>query len=793
MAEWSDSPSPLVALLGPTNTGKTHRAVERMLEHRTGMIGLPLRLLAREVYDRVSTVVGERAVALVTGEEKRIPSRPRYWVSTTEAMPVNRDVDYVAVDEVQLGAHPERGHVFTDRLLHARGRLETWLMGANTVRPLVERLLPTARVESHPRLSTLRYAGPCSLARLPPRSAVVTFSAQEVYALAARICRKKGGAAVVLGALSPHTRNAQVALYQAGEVDYLVATDAIGMGLNLQVDHVAFGAVNKFDGKELRPLGTAELAQIAGRAGRHASDGTFGTLDPLGPLPAAVVQALEQHRFPAERQLHWRNRELDLSSLDALGSSLGRRPPRPELRLVERPVDAEALDYLGRRPEIRARARSAAEIGLLWEVCQIPDFGHYLVPHHAELLREVFLALTSGRGCLDADWMARRVSRLDQVDGDLDALLMRIESIRTFTYISHHARWVENAVEWQARTQAVEERLSEALHQRLVERFVERGRVSSLSGRVVPPRPGDRGRGLASLAAWYERAPDARGSTEWGVELGEAEHTDITLDPTGTVGWHGQAVARWTRGTDLIHPQIKLIGSVPMGAGTRLRCERRLVAWTRDVVAELMGPLRNSDPGELSAAARGLVYQLEQGLGTVSSRAARAELALLRPEDRRALRRLGVRLGPSSVYASHTLAERSLVVRQALAAVFWGRPSPLPADAPSSLLANPEVPREYYLALGRLVLGPRAIRVDLVERIELRLCQLERQSRSPRPTELGRWLGCSARELPVVMRALGYRQRPDGSFGRARPRRRRKRSSAAMAKGSAEAGAGRES
>ena len=775
MAEWSDSPSPLSALLGPTNTGKTHRAVERMLEHPTGMIGLPLRLLAREVYDRVSTAVGQRAVALVTGEEKRIPPRPRYWVCTTEAMPVGREVDYVAVDEIQLGAHPERGHVFTDRLLSARGRRETWFMGADTVAPLVERLLPAARTERHPRLSTLRYTGPCSLGKLPPRSAVVTFSAPQVYELAERVRRRKGGAAVVLGALSPRTRNAQVALYQSGEVDYLVATDAIGMGLNMQVDHVAFGALRKFDGRELRPLGSAELAQIAGRAGRHLSDGTFGTLEPLGPLPAAVVRALEHHRYPPERQLFWRNGELDLSSVDALLASLGRRPPRPELKLVEGAVDAGALAYLGRRPEIRARAHRPAEVALLWEVCQIPDFGNFWVEHHSELLAEVFHALTGTRGSLDPDWMAQRIARLDQTDGDLEALLMRIESIRTWNYISHHPRWVENACEWQARTEQVEERLSDALHERLVERFVERGRVSSLPSHRVALRAGERLRGLGALVDWCAPAPGRERSPEWCESLGDAEHADFVLDTTGTVSWRGQVVARLTRGTDLVHPQVKLVGSAPLGAGARLRAERRLVAWTRDLLAELLGTLRRPETSALSAAARGLVYQLEQGLGTVSSRAARAELALLGPEDRRVLRRLGVSLGQSVVHLPATLGPRSLVIRQALATAYWGEPSPLPADPPPSLIADRGVPQDHYRVLGYLVLGQRAIRADLVERVERRLGRPTEEAPALLFAELGRWLDCPVREVAEILRPLGYRRRSDGGFTRARSRRRRAR------------------
>ncbi|MEZ4382829.1 MAG: helicase-related protein [Nannocystaceae bacterium] len=318
----ADANGPVTALLGPTNTGKTHRAIERMLDHRTGMIGLPLRLLAREVYDRVSARVGEGTVALVTGEEKRVPARPRYWVCTVESMPVDRPVDFLAVDEIQLAAHRQRGHVFTDRLLRARGRVETWVLGAWTIAPLLRELLPDARIDSRPRFSELRHVGESKLSSLPPRTAVVAFTAERVYELAERLRRRRGGAAVVLGALSPRTRNAQVAMYQAGEVDYLVATDAIGMGLNMDVDHVAFAGLDKFDGREHRPLERDELAQIAGRAGRFQRDGTFGTIEEVGPLPPPVAAAIERHSFAPLPRLVWRSADLDFRSIDALIASL---------------------------------------------------------------------------------------------------------------------------------------------------------------------------------------------------------------------------------------------------------------------------------------------------------------------------------------------------------------------------------------------------------------------------------------------------------------------------------------
>ncbi len=497
----------VTAILGPTNTGKTHHAVERMLSHASGIIGLPLRLLAREVYDRVTARVGEAAVALVTGEEKRIPARPRYWVCTVEAMPptgapaggggVSCAVDLLAVDEVQLASHPERGHVFTDRILHARGARETLLLGAETVRPLLKRLVPAAIVEGQPRFSTLTGMGSLALGALPPRTAVVAFSATRVFELGERLRARRGGAAIVLGALSPRARNAQVALYQAGEVDYLVATDAIGMGLNMDIDCVAFADVQKFDGRRVRPLENAELAQIAGRAGRHRRDGRFATLAPLAPLAPPVVRAIEQHRFAPEERLYWRSHDLDFDSVEALAASLRRPPPAPWLAAARTTEDQQALERLALRDDVAARADSPDRVALLWQICQLPDYRQLQLDDHLQLQAALFQHLTgpgpaNGNGRIPADWIARHVAPLETIDGDIETLLARMAGIRTWTYVAHQAGWVDDPAHWQERTRAAEDRLSDALHARLVQRFVDasarrRSRVARATTRTATP------------------------------------------------------------------------------------------------------------------------------------------------------------------------------------------------------------------------------------------------------------------------------------------------------------------
>ena len=465
---------PLTALLGPTNTGKTHLAIERMLTHESGMIGFPLRLLARENYDKVVGLRGVESVALVTGEERIVPRRPAYWMCTVEAMPLDARTDFLAVDEVQLAADRERGHVFTDRILHARGRLETWLIGAETIRPLLRKLLPDADVTSRPRLSTLRYSEPKRLDKLPRRAAVIVFSLRALYETAARLRHLRGGAALVFGALSPRTRNAQVALYQSGEVDLLVATDAIGMGLNLDIDHVVFTGLVKFDGVGPRSLSAAEVGQIAGRAGRHVSDGQFAATTELGPLDPGLVEAVETHRFAPLTKLQWRSDELDFFSPLALLGSLEREPAHAFLTRARHAEDQRALAVLAQDGEVTARARGREAVELLWEVCQVPDFQGVLSEAHTRLLSRVFLFLRGPGGRIPEDFLAAQVGALDRTDGDIDALIARIAAIRTWTYVSQRSAWVEDARFWQERTRAVEDRLSDALHERLTQEFVDR-------------------------------------------------------------------------------------------------------------------------------------------------------------------------------------------------------------------------------------------------------------------------------------------------------------------------------
>jgi ATP-dependent RNA helicase SUPV3L1/SUV3 len=779
------TPVGITAALGPTNTGKTHRAIERMLEHRSGMIGLPLRLLAREVYDRVTAQIGEARVALVTGEEKRVPARPDYWVCTVESMPVEREVDFVAVDEIQLAAHKQRGHVFTDRLLHARGRLETWFMGADTIRPIVEELCPTARVHRHPRLSQLRFAGSVSLGALPPRTAVVAFSTNEVYELAERLRQRHGGAAVVLGALSPRTRNAQVALYQSGEVDYMVATDAIGMGLNMDVDTVAFASLRKFDGHERRELDASELAQIAGRAGRAQNHGQFCTLAPMPALPTAIAAAIEQHRFPVLTRVVWRTTpsELDFRSIDSLIASLKQRPARRSLELTRNAEDFDALIRLAARQEIRALARGREAVEMLWAVCQIPDFRKLLVDGHVNLLGEIFKQLASPRARIDPSWMAERIARIDVTDGDIDVLMTRIAFVRTWTYVSNHRAWVVDAEHWQERTRALEDRLSDALHERLIARFIEReGRrapVRPHAGRRERPRARARSRvidreavaegpfaKLLELEVEPTSSPAVTRDEAWVTALVDAPHEHFSLDDRGHICEGEQVLARLVRGVDLVRPEVALEIGEELGAGARSRIQRRLVAWTRDLVAQLLAQLRTGAIDKLSSDARGLVWQLEQGLGTIHRGAAEAQLRRLHGRDRQLLRSLGVEIGSKLIWVAKLLRPEATRVRALLctAALPKGLRLEPPRPGAVALVPDPAIDPDAYTAVGFPVFGTRALRADIVERVNARLAELSSHAPFELPMELSAVAGIRRDELGELVEALGYAELDDGRW-----------------------------
>src|SRR5262250_1822408 len=670
--------SGVTAVLGPTNTGKTHLAIERMLARSSGMIGLPLRLLAREVYNRAVDRVGADAVALVTGEEKIKPPNPRFWVATVEAMPRELDVAFLAIDEIQLAADFERGHVFTDRMLHRRGREETLVLGAATMRPIVERLLPGTSIVSRPRLSRLTFSGEKKLTRLPRRSAIVAFSAEEVYAIAELIRRQRGGAAVVLGALSPRTRNAQVELYQSGQVDYLVATDAIGMGLNLDVDHVAFASDRKFDGYQFRKLNPSELAQIAGRAGRATRDGTFGTSGRCPPFETELVQALESHTFEPVRLVQWRNSDLDFSSVGALQAALALAPNKSALARAPIAEDILVLDHAARDDDVRAWTRTRADVERLWDVCQIPDYRKVSPAAHAELVMTLYGYLMR-EGKLPVDWFARQVELADNIEGDIDTLSNRIAHIRTWTFAANRPDWLADPDHWQAVTRAVEDKLSDALHERLTERFVDRrtsvlmrrmrdndglttdiGKtgevvveghlIGRLDGFVFVPDAASGGSEAKALQNAAQKALVGEIAAR-ATRLAEAPDEQFVLATDGVIRWQGQPVGKIVAAEEALKPRVRVIADEQLSGAARDAVQARLDLWLRTHIEKFLGPLFQLAAAEdITGIARGIAFQLAEGLGVLERQKVAEEVKGLDQPARATLRKYGVRFGAYHIY-----------------------------------------------------------------------------------------------------------------------------------------------
>jgi len=800
------APGRVVAVLGPTNTGKTHFAIERMLAHRTGMIGFPLRLLARENYDKIVKLKGARSVALVTGEEKIVPPEARWFVCTVESMPLDRTVAFLAVDEIQLCADPERGHIFTDRLLHARGYEETMLLGAETIRPLIAKLVPGTEFITRPRLSQLTYAGYKKLTRLPPRSAVVAFSAADVYSLAELIRRQRGGTAVVLGALSPRTRNAQVALYQAGEVDYLVATDAIGMGLNMDVDHVAFARMIKFDGQNARRLRPTEVAQIAGRAGRHMSNGTFGVTDEVDALPPEVVVAVENHTFESLKALAWRNSDLDFRSPQQLLRSLERRPPREELVRMRDADDHLALAALIQDGQVLDMAKRPADVRLLWDVCQIPDFRKILSDAHTRLLAQVYRHLMSNQGRLPTDWVAQQVERLERTEGDIDALISRLAHTRTWTYVSFRPQWLEDPAHWQDRTRAIEDKLSDALHERLTQRFIDKrsamlvrslasganllgavnakgevlveghtvGKLDGFRFALDPDVTGEDARAAMSAARRAMKDEIARRVRM----LEDAPDSGIHIHDDGTLTWDGSgagggadgetggAVARLVPGPGPLQPAFGGFHDDLLDPGQRDRVSKRLQRRLDAEVAKVLAPLERLRQADLGGPARGLAFQLVEALGALPRAPLESLLESLKRADRQALGRLGVEAGASFVYLPALLKPRPAALKALLWSVWKGLPLPAPLPPPGrvSVPAAPGVAPQLHQVIGFPVVGPLAIRIDIRERFERRLHAEFKTGVLQATPQLASSIGASPDELPLVMEALGWKPvvGPDG-------------------------------
>jgi ATP-dependent RNA helicase SUPV3L1/SUV3 len=795
-------------VLGPTNTGKTHLAIERMVAHSSGIIGLPLRLLAREVYNKIAARVGENLVALITGEEKIKPPHARYWVSTVEAMPRDLDVSFLAVDEIQLAADLERGHVFTDRILNRRGRDETLLLGAATMRPIIERLLPGVSTVTRPRLSQLSFIGDRKITRQPRRTAIVAFSADEVYAIAELIKRQHGGAAVVLGSLSPRTRNAQVELFQSGDVDYLVATDAIGMGLNLDVNHVAFASDRKYDGYQYRRLTPSEFAQIAGRAGRATRDGTFGTTGRCAPFDNELVNALQNHSFDSVKTLQWRNSNLDFSSLGALQVSLSLTPQHEVLTRAPLAEDVRVLDHAARDPDVRDMATTPAAVERLWDACLVPDYRRLAPSAHAELVTTLYGFLMR-RGRIPDDWFAAQVAQTDRTDGDIDTLSARIAQIRTWTFAANRPDWLADPDHWQGISREVENKLSDALHEKLTERFVDRrtsvlmrrlrenvmlnteiGKtgevvveghtIGRLDGFMFTPDAAEAGSDAKALQAAAQQALAGEIGAR-AERLSNAPDDQFVLASDGVVRWMGAAVARLTASDNVLEPRLRILSDEHLSGAPRDAVQARLDLWLKTHITKLLGPLFELSKAEdITGIARGIAFQLVEALGVLERQKIAAEMKDLDQPSRATLRKYGVRFGAYHIYLPGLLKPAG----RSLASLLWAQKQDnvdlgalsgaqhLAGSGRTSFPLDKQLDRDAYRVLGYRPCGERAVRVDILERLaDLIRPALAWREGSPGQKPAGAFdgrgfvvtqamtslTGSAGEDFASILKALGYR------------------------------------
>ena len=776
----------IVAVLGPTNTGKTYYAIERMLGYKSGIIGLPLRLLAREVYDKIVQVRGPSCVALVTGEERIVPAKANYWVCTVEAMPENLSVECLIVDEIQLSADPERGYIFTDRLLKSRGKLETIFLGAETMRGPIKTLIPDVLIQNRKRMSNLTYAGSKKISRMPPRSAIVSFSVDNVYGIAELIRRQKGGAAVVMGALSPRTRNAQVELYQNGDVDYLVATDAIGMGLNLDVNHVAFSSISKFDGRTMRFLAPNELAQIAGRAGRGMSDGSFGETGEVAALDEDVVKAIVEHRFKPLRKLMWRNSELSFVSTETLIQSLDKQTESEVLVKAREADDFIALKTLSQSPDLQFRINDKSSIKLLWDVCRTPDFRGISSVEHTNLLEEIFKFLYEFSAIPD-DWFGQQIKRLDRTDGDIDVLSKRLAFIRTWTYVAQRQSWLHDVSHWRGVTRALEDRLSDALHERLTQRFVDR-RTSVLLRRLKQKEAllaevnenGEvtvEGEFVGKLEGFRFKqdkettAQEAKTIKSASLQallphfnlradrLYNAPDTEIDFTEQGGLMWGDQAVGKLITGDDIMHPKVAAFVDSEAGTEVLNKVERRLQHFVDRKISLLFEPLVNLQKDEeLTGLAKGFGFQLFESLGILRRQNVLAEVKSLDQDARSLLRKHGVRFGQFTVFMPLLLKPAPTRLRL----VLWALSKNLdefPEAPPPGLVTVPvstEAPEQYDDMSGYRNAGDRAIRIDMLERLADLLRAEDSRNGFEANADMLSITGMTQEQFANLMEGLGY-------------------------------------
>ena len=776
----------IIAVLGPTNTGKTHMAIEKMFEFNSGIFGLPLRLLAREVYDKCVKKIGSNKVALITGEEKIIPNTAQYFICTVEAMPKDKVVDFIAVDEIQMCGDRERGHIFTDRLLNFRGEVLTMFLGSQVMKNIVSQIIPETRFIEQQRFSKLSYNGHKKISRLERKSALIAFSVEEVYAIAELVRRQKGGAAVIMGSLSPKTRNSQVEIYQSGDVDYLVATDAIGMGLNMDIEQVSFSSLKKFDGKKIRRLRTTEISQIAGRAGRYKVDGSFGVTGGCENLQSDEIERIESHKLDEIKFLFWRNSDLNFNSAEDLIRSLEKKPSSKNFLKISDSLDENVLKYLVRDKKLKF---SNNKLGLLWDCCQIPDFQKKAFTH-IDVVTKVFNFLNTGKNTIPNDYMKIQLKGLDKYRGNIDMISNKISNVRTWSYVANKKNWVENSDYWIQMSKNIEDSLSDKLHNEITKSFIDK-RISVLSRGLKQDMKLNTeintkdeliidGQLIGKLKGLKLNLEFTSGTLDTDVKsLKKAARQGISEELIGRVKeiiknkeiefsqnykiiWKNHPIAKLRKGNNYLHPEIEIIADENLENNSKEELLNFLNIWLKNYIEEELKDLINLIKTEnKNKYLRALAFQLYESNGVLKRSNIEDVVKAISKEDRKQFRKLGIKIGRYHIFLPRMLKPKAVSLRILLWKFYnsFVESSEIPKSGLNFLTDNQnKFDKKFLLLCGFENFGNYYIRVDILEKLFLKIIDNTKNGKFKISSEMMNLLGCSKENFYKVMGLMNYKR-----------------------------------
>ncbi len=791
----NDKNDNLLAILGPTNTGKTYSAFEKLFSYSSGMMGFPLRLLARENYDKALKKVGLNNIALITGEEKIVPKEAKYFFCTVESMPIEKNVECVVIDEVQLAADYERGHIFTDRILNLRGIHQTIFLGSFSIQNILRKLFPNIQIEYKERFSTLSYISKQNLSKLLPRSAIIAFNINKVYEIAENIRTHKGGAAVVLGSLSPRTRNAQVDIYENNNVDYLVATDAIGMGLNLNIDHVCFTSLEKFDGRYNRNLNPAEIGQIAGRAGRYLKNGTFSFTKEAGSLDPKIIQEIENHNFDQIQKIYWRNSNLNFNSIDSLTSTLKQFPIKSFFIHKKNAIDELNLKTLIDDKDIKPFLNDNNNIELLWEICRIPDFEKVFNDNYLNFLKNIFLILLNNDYKIPEDWINKKILKLENFSGGIPELSIKISQIRTWTYISNQYAWFTNPIYWQEKTHKIENDLSDNLHIGLTNRFIDSSSKyfinSSISEKIEKVEINKKNEVILdnkiygtiygfnllhnkkrfshSLFSYSHVKKTVRNMIENKIDnflnapndsisFGDLSKTKINQE--SLIYWGEEAIGKIQKGQKIFSPVAHSLNSEFLSSEKKLLVSAKIQGWLDEEIRNLLKPIKDDLDDDLNSNVRAIVFNCFENLGTFPIENFKRFLKNISLDDKQKLSKLGIRIGAKFFYMPNFMKKKQIELNSVLWKTFneinIDEHLPLPKDGRVSFISDIKMPDNYWSAIGYLSLKNFIFRIDVFEKVFFLARQKLKKGPFLESSDLMNPIGCNSEQLKDIMVFCGY-------------------------------------